>query len=113
MRLPGARVLSTRPGEHGTTVRRYELPDGRRVSTIELPLTVVDSVGQATIEAVLEQFHRDAEKVTLTLRQRVENLLGPDLSGKPIAIASELGCSESWVRRIRTELRPPPLKWKP
>lgn len=107
MRLPGARVLSTRQGVHGTTVRRYELPDGRRVSTIELPMTIVGNVGRSTIATIMGKFHRGEERrrATQLLRQRVEHMLGPDLSGKPTAIAHELGVTETRVRQIRAEIR--------
>ena len=115
MRLPGARVLSTRKGQHNTTVRRYELPDGRRVSTIELPMSVVGSVGRKNMASILESFHRGEElrRASHRLRQRIEHMLGPDLSGKPTAIAHELGITETRVRQVRDEIRQHRTKGEP
>jgi hypothetical protein len=95
------KVLETRRPEPGVTRRRYLLDDGRRMSTIELPVSVLSVFGKPKLRAAIEAWQRGEARRerAVVLRQRV-------LEGvKPTAIAHELGVTEARVRQVRDEIR--------
>ena len=84
--------------------RRYELDDGRRITTFELPATVIKSIGTKRVQEFMETWRRGEQQRTTrgTRRQRIEVLLRERV--KPLAIADEVGVTEARVRQIRKEM---------
>lgn len=100
-----ARVLETRTLGPGVKRRRYERSDGSRYTTVEVPLTVLRSLGGAKrLEETVAAWHRGEQSraVSKTRRARIETLLRQGV--KPTAIAHEVGVSEQRVRQIRKSL---------
>lgn len=98
------RCLETRTRADGIKSRRYELEDGRRITTLELPATVVKALGVGRVREYMETWQR-GEKQRAEVhkrRERIEWLLHQKV--KPTAIAHEVGVTEERVRQIRKEL---------
>lgn len=81
--------------------RRYELDDGRRTTTVEIPATVLRAFGMTKVRDYMEAWQRgEAQRArAVLLRQRVAEGI------KPAAIAHEFGVTEARVRQIRKEYR--------
>lgn len=96
-----ARVLDTRRTPEGLKRRRYELPDGRRVVTVELPLTVVRAIGMTKIRQHLDAWQRGEELRArgALIDQRIREGV------KPEAIAHEFGVTSAAVRMRRQRMR--------
>jgi protein-disulfide isomerase-like protein with CxxC motif len=98
------RCLQTRLRADGIRARRYELDDGRRITTFELPATVLKGVGMKKLQEQMATWQRGEKLRTEThaRRQRIEELLRENV--KPTAIAHEVGCTDQRVRQIRKEM---------
>jgi protein-disulfide isomerase-like protein with CxxC motif len=98
------KCLETRLRADGFRTRRYELEDGRRITTLELPATVLKGVGMKKLQQQMVIWQRGEKQRTEThaRRQRIEELLREKV--KPTAIAHEVGCTEERVRQIRKEM---------
>lgn len=97
------KCLSTRTTPNGLKRRRYLLDDGRRLTTYEVPASVLGAMGSKTLREAMAKFQRGEE-----LRARAKQLRDfvanhPDW--KPTAIANHMGCTEQRVRQIRKELQ--------
>lgn len=94
------KVLETRTVQPGLKRRRYELPDGRRVTTYEVPATVLKALGMKRVREELQAWARgDAARARVAL---IEQRLREGV--KPTAIAHEVGVTEQRVRQVRTRL---------
>jgi hypothetical protein len=98
------KCLETRARADGIKMRRYELEDGRRTTTFELPVTVIKAIGLKRVQEFMEIWQRGEKQRTGShaRRQRIEELLREKV--KPTAIAHEVGCTEERVRQIRKEM---------
>lgn len=98
------KCLETRTRADGMKSRRYELEDGRRITTLELPVTVLKGIGMKRVQEFMEIWQRGEGQraVTHARRQRIEELLRERV--KPTAIADEVGVTEQRVRQIRKEM---------
>lgn len=98
------KCLETRVRADGIRTRRYELTDGRRITTMELPATVVKAIGANQASKYMAIWQRGEIKRAQThlRRQRVEELLRQGI--KPTAVAHEVGITEERVRQIRKEM---------
>jgi hypothetical protein len=98
------KCLETRTRADGMKTRRYELEDGRRITTLELPASVLKGIGMKRVQAFMETWQRGEGQraVRHTRRQRIEELLRERV--KPLAIADEVGVTETRVRQIRKEM---------
>ena len=98
------KCLETRTRADGIKSRRYEREDGRRITTLELPVTVLKGIGMKRVQEFMEIWQRGELQRTEThaRRQRIEELLRERV--KPTAIADEVGVTEQRVRQIRKEM---------
>jgi hypothetical protein len=98
------KCLETRTRADGMKSRRYELEDGRRITTLELPATVIKSISIKRVQEFMETWQRGEKQRTNrhARRQRIEELLRERV--KPLAIADEVGVTETRVRQIRKEM---------
>lgn len=98
------KCLETRTRSNGIRARRYELEDGSRFTTYELPVTVIKALGMARVTQQYSIWQRGEEMraQTRARRKRIEELLREKV--KPTAIAHEVGVTEARVRQIRKEL---------
>lgn len=94
------KCLSTRIGVDGLKRRRYLLEDGRRLTTLELPATVVAALGMSKARMHLAAWRRGEEQRARA--QRIKALL--EAGWKAVAIAREVGVSEAAVRQHRAKL---------
>lgn len=103
--VDGARVLSTRSTPYGFKRRRYQLADGRRITTYEVPYAILSHLGAARLREAAQKWQRGecARSQAHARRQRVIALLAE--GWKPIAIAHEVGITEQRVRQIRAKWR--------
>lgn len=99
------KCVETRVRNDGIRRRTYRLDDGRKMTTFELPSTVVRGVGLKKIQEQMKIWMR-GEKLreqSHARRKRIEELLLEDV--KPLAIAYEVGVTEQRVRQIRREMK--------
>jgi hypothetical protein len=96
--LSGARCIETRSAEIGLRRRRYELKDGRRLSTVELPHSVLRSIGAKDVKKAMDTWHRGELQRARTAR--IDQLL--QQGWKPLAIAHEVGVTPQAVRARRS-----------
>ena len=94
------KCLEVRVTSEGFKRRRYRLADGRRLTTFEIPDTVLANVGRTRLAQAMSQFMRG--EASRARRARIEALLNE--GWKPTAIAHECGCTEARVRQIRAQL---------
>jgi hypothetical protein len=96
------RVLETRRLRSGIKRRTYSDGD-RKVSTYELPSSVVKAIGMRRVEELLATWRRgeDARIKAATLRKEV--LARP--GWKSTALAHHLNVTEARVRQIRKEAK--------
>lgn len=94
------KCLETRVGRDGTRRRRYAMPNGRRLTTVELPMTVLKGVGWRKVVEHLSAWRRGQEKAD----RRAKGMKLLSEGWKPAAIAHELGVSEAAVRQWRSTL---------
>jgi DNA-binding NarL/FixJ family response regulator len=92
------KCLETRK-RNGMTHRRYQLADGRRLSTVELPATVLRAFSRKQVAEAMAKWERGE---ALRARQaRMKKLIAQGV--KPTAIAHELGITEQAVRMARKQ----------
>lgn len=98
------KCLETRTRADGIRSRRYELDDGRRITMLELPATVIKGIGMKRVQEFMEIWQRGEQQRTdsLARRQRIVEMLADNI--KPTAIAHEVGVTETRVRQIRKEI---------
>jgi DNA-directed RNA polymerase specialized sigma subunit len=98
------KCLETRTRPDGLRSRRYLLDDGSRITTLELPESVLKSVGLERVRQQLKVWNRgELQRADQRVRRlRINELLRQDV--KPTAIANEVGVTEARVRQIRKEL---------
>jgi hypothetical protein len=98
------KCLETRTRADGMKSRRYELDDGRRITMLELPASVIKAIGLKRVQQCMETWQRGEKQRTEShsRRQRIEELLRENV--KPTAIAHEVGCTDQRVRQIRKEM---------
>lgn len=97
-----SRVLETREVVPGVKRRRYARSDGSRFTTIEVPLTVLRSLGGSKrFDAIVAAWRRGEQQreEARARRARIEELLRDGV--KPTAVAHDVGVSDQWVRRVR------------
>lgn len=99
--IDDARVLSVRTTPYGFKRRRYQLADGRRITTYEVPYAILSHLGAARLREAVQKWQR-GERIRAR-RQRIVTLLAE--GWKPIAIAHEVGVTEQRVRQIRAKWR--------
>lgn len=98
------RCLETRTDDLGIRRRRYERDDGTRLTTMEVPATVLKAMGMTRVREQMKTWHRGEQRRSKAagLREAViARLLQP--RAKPTAIAQELGVTEQRVRQIRQQ----------
>lgn len=114
------KCLETRTRSDGIRTRRYELDDGRRITMLEVPATVLKALGMTKAQEAMAIWQRGEKQraETHARRKRVVELL--DQNVKPTAIAHEVGCTEQRVRQIRKEIeherkriKPTPIQCEP
>lgn len=98
------KCLETRTRADGIRSRRYELDDGRRITMLELPATVIKGIGMKRVQEFMEIWQRGEQQRTESKarRKRIVELLEQGV--KTTAIAHEVGVTESRVRQIGKEL---------
>lgn len=98
------KCLETRTRADGIRSRRYELEDGRRITMLELPATVLKGIGMKRVQEFMEIWQRGERQRTESQarRQRIVEMLAENI--KPTAIAHEVGVTETRVRQIRKEI---------
>lgn len=85
----------------GLRRRRYQLPDGRRTNTVELPLTVFKAMGgMAKAAPLLERFARGEATRSRLVQIRARIKEGVKLT----AIAHEFNVSQPTVSRLKKEM---------
>lgn len=94
------KCLETRTRADGIRSRRYELDDGRRMTTFELPASVIKAIGVKRVQELMQTWQRG--EATRARRQKIVEMLEQGI--KPTAIAHELGCTDQRVRQIRKEI---------
>ena len=95
------KCLETRVNADGIKRRRYLLDDGRRVSTLEVPASVLIALGMPKVRERLAEWRRGE-----ALRARGQQIDALITAGwKPTAIAHSLGVSEAAVRQRRAKLQ--------
>jgi protein-disulfide isomerase-like protein with CxxC motif len=99
------KCLETRARADGIRARRYELDDGRRTTTFELPASVIKAIGMKKVQEAMQIWRRGEQQrsESHTRRQRIEEMLAQGI--KPTAIAHEVGCTDQRVRQIRMEMQ--------
>ena len=72
------KCLETRTRADGIRSRRYELDDGRRITMLELPATVIKGIGMKRVQEFMEIWQRGEQQRTdsLARRQRIVEMLG-------------------------------------
>lgn len=102
------KCLETRQRKDGLKRRRYRLEDGRTMTTMEVPTTVLSRFSKAALGAALAAWQRGEERRTRVARMR--RLIAQGV--KPAAVAAELGVTEQTVREQRKRMRenPPPQR---
>ena len=100
------KCLETRTDSMGAKRRRYEDTSGVRITTIEVPLSVLKSMGMARVRQQMAMWQRgqDRRAKARENREAVERLLNQPRP-KPTAIAHEVGITEARVRQIRAEIK--------
>lgn len=93
--------------EPGLVFRRYRLADGRTVETFEIPATVARGFGMQRLHAGIDAWCRGEEKRARSARLLADITARLDAGTKPTAIAHELGCTEAYVRAVRTPRKKP------
>ena len=98
------KCLETRTRKDGIKSRRYELDDGRRMTTFELPASVIRALGIKRVQEYYEIWQRGEKQraASNSRRQRIVEMLAQNI--KPTAIAHEVGVTEQRVRQIRREI---------
>jgi hypothetical protein len=98
------KCLETRMRPNGLRMRRYLMDDGRKLVTYEMPATVIKSVGLGKIEHYMSAWQRGEAKRAESRQRRltIESMLREKI--KPLAIAFEVGVTETRVRQIRQEM---------
>lgn len=71
--IDDARVLSTRSTPYGFKRRRYQLADGRRITTYEVPYAILSHMGAARLREAVRKWQR-GEHIRAR-RQRIVTLL--------------------------------------
>lgn len=94
------KCLETRRRD-GLKYRRYQLEDGRRISTFEVPVSVLKGIGMTRVKAELERWQRGEQTRArlVQMKQRIAEGV------KPLAIADEFGVTEQRVRQIRKAMK--------
>lgn len=110
------KCLETRTRADGIKSRRYELDDGRRMTTFELPASVIKAIGVKKVQELMQTWQRG--EASRARRQKIMEMLEQGI--KPTAIAYELGCTDQRVRQIRKEIenerkgiKPTPVQREP
>lgn len=90
---------------YGFKRRRYQLADGRRITTYEVPYAVLSHMGAARLREAAQKWQR-GERARAEVRARRQRIIALLAEGwKPTAIAHEVGITEQRVRQIRAEWR--------
>lgn len=99
------KCLETRTRPDGIKSRRYQLEDGRRITMLEVPATVLKAIGMSKVQEAMQIWQRGEKQRSKShaRRQRIEEMLAQGT--KPTAIAVEVGCTEARVRQIRVEMQ--------
>jgi hypothetical protein len=114
------KCLETRTRPDGIKSRRYQLDDGRRTTTFELPASVIKAIGLKKVQEAMQNWQRGEARRTDShaRRKRIEEMLEQGI--KPTAIAHEVGCTDQRVRQIRKEvnherkrIKPTPVQREP
>lgn len=93
------KCLETRK-RNGITHRRYQLEDGRRISTAEVPATVLREFGKKKLGEAMGKWERG--EALRARRAKMKRLIAQGV--KPTAIAHELGVTEQAVRIARKKM---------
>lgn len=98
------KCLETRTRPDGIKSRRYQLEDGRRITMLEVPATVLKAIGMSKVQEAMQIWQRGEKQRSKShaRRQRIEEMLAAGI--KPTAIAFEVGCTDQRVRQIRKEM---------
>ena len=99
------KCLETRTRSDGIKSRRYQLDDGRRITMLEVPATVLKALGMRKAQEAMAIWQRGEQQRSQSheRRQRIEQMLDEGI--KPTAIAFEVGCTDQRVRQIRKEMK--------
>ena len=97
------KCLETRTASNGLRRRRYLLEDGRRMTTYEVPAAVLGRMSKAKLAEAMAEFRSGEE--ARARAHKVRQFVADHLDWKNIALAHELGCSQSWIRQIRHNLK--------
>lgn len=94
-------VLETRKTPEGMTRRRYEREGLPRLTTYEVPGSVLKDIGMKRVKEAMATWHRGEQ-----MRRRAERthmLISEGI--KPLAIAHDLNVTEDNILRIRRRIR--------
>lgn len=94
------RCLETRTLKSGAVRRRYELDDGRRITTFEVPSQVLGTISKRQLAAALEAWHRG--EATRARQLRIKQMLKAGVSMREIA--DEVGVTPARVSQVRLAL---------
>jgi len=97
-----ARCLETRATPEGFKKRRYETPAGARYSTIEVPLSVWNSINMAGRSHDRAAQHARRVARDEARRRALDQLLA---GTKPLAVSSDLGIPVRTLNRWLQEAR--------
>ena len=107
------KCLETRTRSDGIKSRRYQLEDGRRITTFEQPATVIKGIGLKRVQEFMAIWQRGEQQrgESHDRRQRIVEMLQQGI--KPTAIAHEVGVTDQRVRQIRKEMQDGRKRIKP
>ena len=99
------KCLETRTRLDGLRRRRYLMEDGRKITTVEVPITVLKAVNMNGIKReMILWIKNEATRINAKARRgRIEELLSKNV--KTTAIAHEVGVTDQRVRQIRLEMK--------
>jgi hypothetical protein len=99
------KCLETRTRADGIKSRRYQLEDGRRITMLEVPATVLKAIGMSRVQEAMAIWQRGEQQRSQSheRRLRIEQMLDEGI--KPTAIAFEVGVTDQRVRQIRKEMQ--------
>lgn len=99
------KCLSTRKHATGAVVRRYQMDDGSRMSTVEIPVVVFRGLGSRFLkDRMAAAAHGREIRAAAAARKRLVVKLAAEGKNN-CEIAREVVCTEARVRQILKETR--------
>lgn len=99
------KCLSTRKHATGAVIRRYQMDDGSRMSTVEIPLAAFRGLGSQFLrERMAAAANGRQIRAAAAARKRLVVKLAAEGKNKCV-IAKTAGCTETRVRQILKEVK--------